>query len=59
MFPPPLSRTALALRVLSVERLEAESYVAAFDTAGLPSGVYLVRLVAGNRVATQRVTVLR
>jgi glucose/arabinose dehydrogenase len=29
------------------------------DAADLPGGVYLVRLVAGDRVATQRVTVVR
>ena len=30
-----------------------------FDTGQLASGVYIVRLTAGDRVATQRMTVVR
>jgi hypothetical protein len=41
--------------------LEAGRHEAAFDPAGagLPSGVYVVRLAAGTQVATARVTLLR
>lgn len=48
-----------AVAVLADGALEPGSHEATLDTAGLPSGVYLVRLTAGNRVATRRVTVLR
>ena len=39
--------------------IESGRYEAAFDGTGLPSGVYLVRLVTGPHVATQPITVLR
>ena len=45
--------------VLANGALDAGPHEATLDASGLPSGVYLVRLTAGNRVATQRVTVLR
>ncbi len=34
-------------------------HTVSFDATGLPTGVYLLRLVAGNRVETQRVTLVR
>ena len=39
--------------------MPAGSHEAALRAAGLPSGVYLVRLDAGGQTATQRVTLLR
>jgi hypothetical protein len=41
------------------EAQEAGYQRARFDGSGLPSGVYVVRLVAGSFVATERVTVVR
>lgn len=40
-------------------RAEAGHHEATFDASALPSGVYLVRLVAGSAVETMRVTLLK
>ncbi len=45
--------------VLADERREAGSHEEVFDGSGLAGGVYLVRLVVGGQVQTQRVTLLR
>ncbi len=45
--------------VLVDEALEPGAHEVTLDAAALPSGVYLVRLVAGDAVATRRITVLR
>jgi len=45
--------------VLADGPMAAGTHRLVFDGRGLPSGVYLVRMVAGNFVATQRVTLLR
>ncbi len=45
--------------VLADGRLEAGAHEVAFDGAALPAGTYLVRLVAGGAVHTQRLTLLR
>ncbi len=45
--------------VLADGRAEAGTYEAAFEAAALPNGVYLVRLDAGERVATRRITLAR
>lgn len=45
--------------VLTDEPLAAGEYRLGVDARGLPSGVYVVRLVAGDFVGTRRVTLLR
>ncbi len=45
--------------VLADERREAGSHEEVFDGSGLAGGVYLVRLVVGGQVQTQRVTLLK
>ncbi len=45
--------------VLVDESLEAGRHTASFEAAGLASGVYLVRMVAGSYAQVQRVTLAR
>ena len=45
--------------VLADAQMPAGTHRLAFEGRGLPSGVYLVRMVADDFVATQRVTLLR
>ncbi len=45
--------------VLADEHREGGAHEAAFDASALPAGAYVVRLAAGGRVETRRVTVLR
>ncbi|MEM1041498.1 MAG: PQQ-dependent sugar dehydrogenase [Bacteroidota bacterium] len=45
--------------VLADGQAEAGTHEAVFEAAGLPSGVYLVQLDAGRRVAVQTVTLAR
>ncbi len=58
-------RTAIALllgrtvAVLADEEVETGRHTASLGGAGLASGVYLVRLVATDRVFTRRVTLVR
>lgn len=47
------------VRVLVDETLPAGEHRVALSAAGLPSGTYLVRLAAGDRAATSRVTLIR
>ena len=48
-----------AVARLTEGRMEAGPHAFLFDAAALPSGVYVVRAVAGDAVATRRITVLR
>jgi hypothetical protein len=41
------------------ERMEAGTHDARFDADGLPSGIYTVRLQAGNEVSSRQVTLVR
>ena len=45
--------------LLAEGRAEAGIHEVGFEAVDLPSGVYLVRLAAGETVATQAVTLLR
>ncbi len=47
------------VRTLVNETQTVGAHRATFDASGLPSGLYLVRLTAGGRVATQRATLIR
>lgn len=52
----PLGRE---VAMLAEGTLAAGNHAYFFDGAGLPAGVYLVRLEIGERVETQRITILR
>lgn len=45
--------------LLSDSRWDAGSHEVHFDASALPSGVYLVRLVARAHVSTERITLLK
>jgi hypothetical protein len=47
------------MSVLVNERKDAGSYEVEFDAAGLASGVYFYRLIAGESVQTLRMAVVR
>ncbi len=47
------------VRTLVDETKAAGQYTATFDAAGLPSGIYLVRLESAGRVQSQRLTLVR
>ena len=48
-----------AVAALADGAFEPGAHALTLDAAGLPSGVYLVRLMAGDAVATQQITVLQ
>lgn len=48
-----------AVATLADGTMEAGRHAVTFDAAGLPSGVYVYRLVAGTEVQTGRVTLVR
>ena len=45
--------------LLTDARMDAGAHEVHFDASALPSGVYLVRMVAGAHVSTERITLLK
>lgn len=45
--------------VLTQARLDAGTHEVRFDASMLPSGVYMVSMVAGSYVSTERITLLK
>ena len=64
---PEASQTRIAVydmlgrevALLTDARLDAGLHEVRFDASALPSGVYLVRMVAGAHVSTERITLLK
>ena len=57
LYQSPLNSNGNAVFAKGVQ--PAGEWEATFDATSLPSGMYVVRLTAGDQVLTQRVTVMR